>query len=49
MKFVEASNVIRDYKYTCGLLESVIKEVGKENVVQIVTDNAVSLRKPKGN
>ena len=39
LKFVDASNNIKDNKYIYGLLKDVIKEVGKANVVQIVTDN----------
>ena len=39
LKSVDASNNIKDNKYIYGLLKDVIKEVGKQNVVQIVTDN----------
>ncbi|RVW26299.1 hypothetical protein CK203_107166 [Vitis vinifera] len=39
LKSVDASNYIKDHKYIYDLLKTVIKEVGKENVVQIVTDN----------
>ncbi|RVW97523.1 hypothetical protein CK203_058479 [Vitis vinifera] len=39
LKSVDASNNIKDNKYIYGLLKDVIKEVGKKNVVQIVTDN----------
>ena len=39
LKFVDASDNIKDNKYLYGLLEDVIKEVGETNVVQIVTDN----------
>ena len=39
LKFVDASNNIKDKNYIYGLLKDVIKEVGKQNVVQIVTDN----------
>ena len=39
LKYVDASNYIKDNKYMYGLLKDVIKEVGKQNVVQIVTDN----------
>ena len=39
LKYVDASNYIKDNKYMYGLLKDVIKEVCKQNVVQIVTDN----------
>ena len=39
LKVVDASDNIKDNKYIYGLLNDVIKEVGKANVVQIVTDN----------
>eukprot|EP00261_Vitis_vinifera_P026852 XP_010660458.1 PREDICTED: uncharacterized protein LOC104881582 [Vitis vinifera] len=39
LKSVDASNNIKDNKYIYGLLKDVIKKVGKQNVVQIVTDN----------
>ena len=39
LKYVDASDKIKDNKYIYGLLNDVIKEVGEANVVQIVTDN----------
>ncbi|KAJ9680166.1 hypothetical protein PVL29_019454 [Vitis rotundifolia] len=39
LKSVDASNNIKDHKYIYKLLKNVIKEVGIDNVVQIVTDN----------
>ena len=39
LKYVDASDKIKDNKYIYGLLKDVIKEVGEANVVQIVTDN----------
>lgn len=45
LKSVEASKVIKDYKYIGGLLEDVIKEVEQENVVQIITDNDNNFKK----
>ena len=39
LKFVDASDKIKDNKYINGLFKDVIKEVGEANVVQIVTDN----------
>ena len=38
-EFVDASDKIKDNKYIYDLLKDVIKEVGEENMVQIVTDN----------
>ena len=45
LKFVDASENIKDNKYIYGLLKNVIKEVGEENVVQIVTDNGLTFVK----
>ena len=39
LKSIDVSNYIKDNKYIYGLLKDVIKEVGKQNVVQIITDN----------
>ena len=39
LKSIDASDNIKDNKYIYGLLKDVIKEVGEENVVQIVVDN----------
>ena len=39
LKLVDVSNNINDHKYIYKLLKSVIKDVGEENVVQIVIDN----------
>ena len=39
LKLVDASNNIKDHKYIYKLLKNVIKEVGVDNVVQIVTNN----------
>ena len=39
LKSVDVSNNIKDHKYIYELLKTVIKEVDRENVVQIVTDN----------
>ena len=36
---INALDKIKDNKYIYGLLMDVIKEVGKPNVVQIVTNN----------
>ena len=45
LKSVDASNKIKGNKYIYGLLKDVIKEVGEENVVQIVIDNGSSFVK----
>ena len=42
---VNVSNNIKDHKYVYKLLKTVIKEVGAENVVQIVTDNELTFMK----
>ena len=39
LKFIDASENIKDNTYNYGLLKDVIKEVGEENVVQIVIDH----------
>ena len=39
LKFVDASDKIKDNKYIFGLLKDMIKEVGEANVMKIVTDN----------
>ena len=39
LKSVNAFNNIKDHKYIYKILKSVIKDVGEENVVQIVIDN----------
>ena len=39
LKSVDAFNNIKDHKYIYKLLKNVIKEVGVDNVVQIVIDN----------
>lgn len=44
-KSVDASNRIKDSRYIYDLLASVIDEVGRENVVQIVTDNGSAYKK----
>ena len=45
LKLVYASNYIKDHKYIYELLKTIIKEVGKENVVPIVTDNESAFMK----
>ena len=45
LKSVDASDKIKDNKYIYGLLKDVIKEVGEENVVQIITNNGLTFVK----
>ena len=45
LKFVDASDKIKDNKYIYGLLKDVIKEVGEANVLQIVTYNGLAFVK----
>ena len=45
LKLVYASNNIKDHKYIYKLLWNVIKEVGVDNVVQIVTNNGSAFMK----
>ena len=45
LKSVDALNYIKDHKYIYELLKTIIKEVGKENVVPIVTDNESAFMK----
>ena len=45
LKYVDASNYIKDNKYIYGLLKDVIKEFDKQNVVQIVMDNGLAFVK----
>ncbi|XP_077247221.1 uncharacterized protein LOC143886936 [Tasmannia lanceolata] len=45
LKSIEASDVVKDYKFIYKHMVDVIKEVGKENVVQIVTDNGSNYKK----
>lgn len=45
LKFVDASNKIKDHKNIYYLFKEVVNEVGKQNVVQIVTDNGSAFAK----
>ena len=45
LKSIDASNYIKDHKYIYELLKTINKEVGKKNVVQIVTDNGLAFTK----
>ncbi|XP_059072618.1 uncharacterized protein LOC131873634 [Cryptomeria japonica] len=42
LKSVHASNKVKNAETLAGMLEHVIMEVGVENVVQIITDNAAA-------
>ncbi|XP_059077416.1 uncharacterized protein LOC131876340 [Cryptomeria japonica] len=42
LKSVDASNKVKNAETLAGMLERVIMEVGVENVVQIITDNAAA-------
>ncbi|RDX92342.1 hypothetical protein CR513_25542, partial [Mucuna pruriens] len=43
MKSIDTSNVIKDGKKMFELLDSIVEEIGEENVVQVVTDGAANL------
>ena len=45
LKYVDASDKIKDNKYINDLLKDVIKEVGEANVMQIVIDNGLAFVK----
>ncbi|XP_077219376.1 uncharacterized protein LOC143853475 [Tasmannia lanceolata] len=45
LKSIEASDVVKDAKFIYKHMVEVIKEVGKKNVVQIVTDNGSNYKK----
>ncbi len=45
LKSVDASHHIKDHTYIYNLLKDVVKEVGKDNVVQVVSDNASAYKK----
>ncbi|XP_057838277.2 uncharacterized protein LOC131048360 [Cryptomeria japonica] len=42
LKSIDASSHVKNAAYLCEAIEEVIDEVGEENVVQVVTDNAAS-------
>lgn len=41
-KSIDASSHVKNATYLCEAIEEVIKEVGEENVVQVVTNNAAN-------
>ena len=45
LKSVDVSDKIKDHVYIEKLMKEVINEVGRENVVQIVTDNRSTFKK----
>ena len=45
LKSIDASNNIKDHKYIYELLRTIIKKVGQEMVIQIVTDNGLAFVK----
>ena len=42
LKSIDASSHVKNVTYLCEDIEEVIKKVGKENVVQVVTNNAAN-------
>ena len=42
LKYVDTSSHVKNATYLCEVIEEVIHEVGEENVVQVVTNNATS-------
>ena len=42
MKSIDASGKTKNVEYLCEVMDEVIKDVGEENVVQIVTDNSTN-------
>jgi len=43
LKLVDTSDVIKDAKQIFELLDSVVDEIGEDNVVQVVSDGAANL------
>ena len=42
LKSIDASSHVKNAKFLCEPIEEVIREVGEENVVQVVTENATN-------
>ena len=42
LKSIDASSHVKNAKFLCEAIEEVIREVGEDNVVQVVTDNAAN-------
>lgn len=45
LRSVDATGHVKDHVYLTRLLKDIIKEVGKENVVQVITDNGSNFKK----
>lgn len=45
LKYVDASNNMKDHKYIYGLLKNVINDVRQENAVQLVMHNELAFMK----
>ncbi|KAL7162515.1 hypothetical protein ACSBR2_042914 [Camellia fascicularis] len=44
VKAIDASGKIKDVDYVANIFLSVIEEIGKENIVQIVTNNGSNFK-----
>ena len=42
LRFIDASSRVKNAKFLYETIEEVIREVGENNVVQVVTDNAAN-------
>ena len=42
LRSIDASSHVKNAKFLCMAIEEVIREVGEENIVQVVTDNAAN-------
>ena len=42
LKSIDASSHVKNAKFLCEAIEEVTREVGEENVVQVVTDNVAN-------
>ena len=42
LKSIDTSNMIKDVKKLFELLDSLVEEIGEENVVQVVTDSTLA-------
>ena len=45
LKSIDASNKIKSGEYIYGILKDAMNEVGKSNVIQIVTDNGSNYKR----
>ncbi|KAK9133127.1 hypothetical protein Scep_012655 [Stephania cephalantha] len=46
-KLIDVSDKRKNARFICEMMKTVVKEVGKENVVQIVTDNGSTFKKAR--